>query len=361
MKSRFAVPRHARGLSLIELMIALAIGTVLVAGSVLVYSQSRATHTVSDTIARLQENGRYVFSVIEPDVQLAGYYGFTNAPDDLHYMQNGSSASVLSAFRMQKSSDPVEGLGAAQDCGNNFAVDVVATVEAANNSYGLACDAEGGGARADSDRLTIRRASNPPGDGKGAKNANRIQLLLTRLSPTSQYVLADGTLPESTVLTKNLIQMRNLVVNSYYIAKNSTDPDTLNLPALRMKALTDGPSFDKDIEIMRGVEDLQVQFGIDTADYDGDGKIDADRDVDKNDIPDVALGIATRYVNPDALPEGFQVVSVRIWVLMRAEQAEQGYVNKQTYSYADHTLNVNDNFRRVLLSRTITLRNARTL
>jgi type IV pilus assembly protein PilW len=354
--------RRSRGVSLIELMIALAIGTVLVAGAVTVYSQSRTTHTVSDSIARLQENGRYVFSQIEPDIQLAGYYGFTNAPDDLHYMQNGSSGAVLSAFRMQKTSDEVPGLGKAQDCGKNFAVDVVATIEAANNDYKLGCDAQGGGAQDKSDRLTIRRASGPPPNGKGAANDKRVQLLLSRLSPTSQYVFADGMLPASITLKANLVQVRDLVVRSYYISKNSTSsPAVDGLPALRVKALTDGPSFDSDTEIMRGVEDMQVQFGIDTADYDADGKIDSGRDVDNNGIPDVALGIATRYVNPDAVPAGFQVVSVRIWILMRAEKAEPGFVNNQTYQYADRVYEVNDSFRRVLLSRTITLRNSRTL
>src|SRR5262249_33880740 len=155
--------------------------------------------------------------------------------------------------------------------------------------------------------------------------------LLSRLSPTSQYVFADGNLG-ATILKANLIQVRDLIVHSYYVAANSTNPAAVGLPALRMKSLVDGPSFDADkggdVEIMRGVEDMQVQFGIDTGDYDGDGKIDAGFDVDDNKIPDVALGLATRYVNPDAVPAGFQVVSVRIWLLMRAEQAEQGFTNK---------------------------------
>ena len=40
-------------------------------------------------MARMQEKGRYAFSIIEPDIQLAGYYGFTNAYDDVQFMIGG--------------------------------------------------------------------------------------------------------------------------------------------------------------------------------------------------------------------------------------------------------------------------------
>jgi len=52
--------KHSRGLSLVELMVALAIGSLLIAGAVYVYSQSRNTQRVSEAVARLQEKGRYV-------------------------------------------------------------------------------------------------------------------------------------------------------------------------------------------------------------------------------------------------------------------------------------------------------------
>jgi len=52
---------------------------------------------------------------------------------------------------------------------------------------------------------------------------------------------------------------------------------------------------------------------------------------------------------------------VRIWLLVRAETPEQGFVNNRRYVYADRDVTVNDNFRRVLMSRTIQLRNTRTL
>ena len=79
------------GFSLIELMVALTIGLVLIGGAVYVYQQSRDTYALNESTARLQEEARYALSLIEPDVQLAGYYGFTNAYDDVQLVIGGAS------------------------------------------------------------------------------------------------------------------------------------------------------------------------------------------------------------------------------------------------------------------------------
>lgn len=349
--------RREQGLSLIELLVALAIGSVLIVGAVYVYSQSRTTYAVNDIVARLQEDARYAMSVIEPDVQLAGYYGFTNSPDDFKYITGGSTASVVTSSRMQAADTAVAGLQAGfHDCGNNFAINVVATVEGSNDSYALGCVAQGGGAVATADTLTIRRASR---DNFAAATDGRLQLLVTRLSPTNQYIISDGALPTTPALEADTVQVRNLVVRSFYVAQNSEAPDRAGLPALRVKTLVDS-GFD-DQQVMPGVEDLQVQFGIDTGDYNNDGAIDAGLDVDNNGIPDAPRGIATRYVDPDALPVGFQVVAVRIWLLMRSSQFEAGFVDGRTYDYAGKSVTPNDGWRRMLVSRTIQLRNSRAL
>ncbi len=153
-----------------------------------------------------------------------------------------------------------------------------------------------------------------------------MQLLVSRLSPSNQYILADGQLPTEPALKDGLVQVRDFIVRTYYISQNSTNPDAKDLPALRVKSLINGPAFADD-EVMRGVEDIQFQLGIDTGSYDGDDKIDPGLDENNDKIPDVTRGIATYYVNPDNVPAGAQIVSVRVRIVLRAEQAEQGYVD----------------------------------
>ena len=100
---------------------------------------------------------------------------------------------------------------------------------------------------------------------------------------------------------------------------------------------------------------MQVQFGIDPS-----------------GTPAARSATWTRA----AIPIGAQVVSVRIWLLVRAENPEVGFRDNRTYQYGDRatatgtTADLNaataagrayvpaDGFRRLLVSRTIQIRNA---
>lgn len=370
-------PRSHRGLSLVELMVALAIGSFLVIGAITVYSNGRNTYALNEAIGRLQENGRYVMSVLEPDLELAGYYAFTNSPDTLRLVSGANPAvEYASANAMRQrpvppalvAPPPVANLPvSAHACGNNFAVDVLSPVEGTNDEYfpgaGAGCDpySAGGGSAAsqpDTDTLTIRRASTTTVPAE----AGRIQLYASRLrSRTVQQLFVDGVAPG---ITDDDNQVHNLVVRAYYVASDSVD--RAGFPALRVKGLSaiGGAAAFIDNEVMPGVEDLQVQFGIDTGDYDNDGIIDAGMDLDGNGIPE-SDGRATRYVDPD-FPglDRFQIVAVRLWVRVRADRPDPGFFDDRTYEYAGRVHPLTDDerrFRRVLMSRTITLRNARTL
>jgi hypothetical protein len=137
---------------------------------------------------------------------------------------------------------------------------------------------------------------------------------------------------------------------------------------LRVVSLGAGEAF-TDQELVPGVEDMQVQFGVDTGDYNNDGVLDTD--LDNNGIPDNVNGIATRYVNANSPilqppPAGIsaQIVTIRIWLRLRTEQVETAFVDNRNYVYADQNYTpavADQGYRRLLVTRTIYLRNARTL
>lgn len=80
--------RFHAGLSLIELMIALLIGSILVLGLVQVFAASRAAYQVSEGIARVQENGRFALDYLQRDIRLIGHFGCVN--DQSHKQQVGA-------------------------------------------------------------------------------------------------------------------------------------------------------------------------------------------------------------------------------------------------------------------------------
>lgn len=70
--------RHERGVTLIELLVALGIGALLVLGLVEVFSASRTAYQLSTGLARSQENGRFALDVLQRDVRMAGHVGCVN-------------------------------------------------------------------------------------------------------------------------------------------------------------------------------------------------------------------------------------------------------------------------------------------
>lgn len=82
MKSRRIA---VRGVTLIELMVALAIGSMLLLGLVQVFSASRAAYATSEGMARVQENARFAIDYLQRDIRMAGHFGCVN--DQAHWVK----------------------------------------------------------------------------------------------------------------------------------------------------------------------------------------------------------------------------------------------------------------------------------
>ena len=78
-------------------------------------------------------------------------------------------------------------------------------------------------------------------------------------------------------------------------------------------------------------------------------------------MPDYVNGQVAYWVSPGdpILAAGAQVVAVRIWVRVRAEELEKGFINQRAFKYGSVNFTPKDGYRRVLMSRTIYLRNSR--
>ena len=65
----------ARGFSLVELMVALLIGLIISIGVVQIFSATRTTYQMDESLARAQENGRFALEFLAQDIRHAGYAG----------------------------------------------------------------------------------------------------------------------------------------------------------------------------------------------------------------------------------------------------------------------------------------------
>jgi len=313
------------GVTMVELMVALAIGSFLMIGAIQVYNQSRQAYVINDSIARVQETAQFAMDTIEADLRMASNWG------------RHSRGRSIEGRSLTGAANPL-GLAAPVGCGANWALNLGRPLEGTNNAYALPCAATGG-AQPNSDVITTRRAT----VAATALNNGRLQIQSTRIQGE---LFDDGAIPAGFSAANS--ETHDLLINTYYVSPDSTLIP--GVPTLRRKSLVfvGGASVIQDQEVAPGVENLQIQFGVD---------VDDDNTVD-------------RYVNPgdnifDPLNAAFipdaKVITARVWLIIRSISPEIGLNDLRDYEPGDVDLGVpNDDFRRMQVSKTILLRNARS-
>jgi type IV pilus assembly protein PilW len=306
------------GLTLVELMVAMLIGLFLILGSITVYVQSLTSYRLSDGQSRLQENLRFAMDTLEPDIRLSEFWGrhsepaLVTVPVGLGVPCGGADATLVAT---------------------NFAQAVTGIDESIGYAAAIPCPANTV-ARADSDVLVVRHVT----PQQTAPAAGTLQI---RSDLGISELFQGGANPGG---YGPLAQTHDLVVNIYYVDSGSNlDP---NLPSLRRWTLNPAGAL-VDEELIAGVENMQMQFGIDEA---GNGSI-------------------TRYLDSDnpAITPLTEILAVRLWLLMRVEQIEAGWVDQAIYTPLDGDLlpivpggaNYPVNVRRQQITKTINLRNNR--
>ena len=313
------------GMTIVELMVALAIGSFLMIGAVQIYNQSRQAYIINESIARVQETAQFAMDTIEADLRMASNWG------------RNSRALAVQGRSIGGTPNPT-GLAEPALCESGWALDLAMTVDGDDNEYTLLCGAQGG-VQPDSDVVTVRRATVTP----QPLEAGRLQIQTTRIQGE---LFDDGNVPAGFSPADSTTH--NVIVNSYYVAANSQLVP--GVPTLRRKRLgvVGGAPEAIDEEVAPGVENLQLQLGVDV---DGDNTVD-------------------RYVNPgndiyDPNAAGFipgaRVITARIWLVVRGLGIETGLQDGTDYEPGNADLGTfNDSVRRMMVSKTILLRNART-
>ena len=75
--------KRQHGMSLVELMVALLISTILTLGVLQLFDSTSASDRTNTAIARVQENGRVALEIIGGDARRTGYQGCSSAANSL--------------------------------------------------------------------------------------------------------------------------------------------------------------------------------------------------------------------------------------------------------------------------------------
>ena len=318
------------GFSLIEMMLAMLIGMVIMGGILSIYSNTRETQRSSSDQLQLVADARFALDTIAYDLRHAGMYGGTNLPTTIKCYKDDTHCTTALVT-------------AVSDCYAHWYVDIVNPVFGSEDSVpgGYGCIANH---QPRTDVLVVHYAdSNPIPTNDLASSTAYVrsnyqggELFIGTSIPT---IPGDDETNPAVSLPNQLTHNHLLYSRAYYVS-NFTDTAGDGRPSLRRIDLvpgTTGPAVEDQL-ILPGVEDMQVQYGVDT---DGDNWVD-------------------QYVNADAVTDWSRIYAAKIWVLVRAEHKENGLDTTQTFALggkAAVSLGGQDDYRRLMVSSVVRLRN----
>jgi len=333
------------GLSLVELMVAAVISLFMLGGVAQVYFANKSTYRFSSSLSEIQDNARFALDLMNTDIRMAGFWGCASLdPNDTENITNN----------LDLDSDDYD--PAIHDFVNEPAIE-------AENNQGLNL----------SDNLLLRGSKPGSATIREPFNTNTSANIFidapTTLKEDDIVLLSncEGTdiFQVSAINDQGEASKVSIVHNTgnptvgtpgNYNPNNCTggnahclsqtyggEASIISLQSVEysialgesgeMPALWRSENGENE-ELVEGVEQMQVLFGIDT-----------DED-----------GTPNQYINPDPLMDTSQIVAVRLMLLMVSSD-DNILDEAQRYNYNNRAVTADDRRLRQVFNTTIALRN----
>lgn len=301
------------GLSLVELLVALAIGVALSFAAVNVLLHSKQSYFAAEELARIQDNGRYALRYLSHELAMAGYLATELPATDIKTKLHGSSCfdHLLVTTVALEHLDDVSRAGLAAGGTATLPADCLLPGKHVPTS----------------DVLLTRRAASAP--AAGAVDSSAIYLWITPTHEQPQTQRGGDGVTSANDLWEYRPQV--LFLRDYSVVAGD------GTPALCRKRL--GRSSNRMAPtqcLLEGVENMQIEFGIDD---DGDRR--ADRFEPAPDAEDLRRAVAAR-----------------IYLLLRSLNPIAGHIDDRAYALgATFVAPAMDRYYRRLMQTTVLLRN----
>ncbi len=377
MRQSMTFPGACKGLTLVELLVAMALGLTLAAGVTQIYVSNHQTQRDQEAHLRMQENGRFAMHFLAQEIRMAGYLGCLSAiePDNITNTLDGAPPSF-------RPGDGIQGWEA--NHGNGTAPGVVfnsvddrALENTSSGNWGTTginvldnmaalpgsdiirvWNTSGGGAvinDVSGGAMTVVNSTITDledgdiillSDCERADWAQACNVQEISGGASVNSVLSAGCVPGNDVTAElgstaggELVKLQGTM---FYISKRGGDAS--NPPALFRRQLNNQASLGTPEELVEGIESMQVLYGINVDN-------DSQRSVDS-------------WLTATQVPDWERVIAARISVLVQSIEdnlapAPQPYrFNGVVYdgSAGNGALPDDNRYRRVFTT-TITLRN----
>ena len=345
MKLKYFRYSQNKGMSLIELLIAMTIGMLLMLGAVTLFSNNKRIYREVNSMGRLQENARFAIEILIRDIRMAGYAGCAdNITNVDNHLNNASDDDKLYSFE-----NAIEGSENAANWQPSNSTDQVANIAAGTDAITIRY-LKPSGITMLSPYMTVSSATVHVNTGNGLAKDDIVAVtdcsdadifaVTNANSDTSGSVVHNSGAGTPGNATKPLsktyaddAQFLRLVSRRYYI--DDADGDGVTSLYRLENAETTGT------ELIEGVERMEILYGVDnTSDTVADSYVNA-----------AGVTAAGGWGN---------VVSVQIALLFQTiRQNFNSPLNENTYTLLNSAAYdpVDDHRRRRIVTNTVQIRN----
>ena len=310
-------PHGQRGFSLIELMIALVLGLGVVAAVATLSLNATGSYRALNQSGQKIENGRYAMSIIKDDLEHAGFFGrYSPAHPPPAEVLNACANSDYPELPKSPIQSPCDIAQLTANCKpaqpNNSFYPLFHYPAVGYNS--VIPDCKMSDWVPNTGILLIRRAETQPGSSRDAG------------SPYMQNHPANNTAEILKTSAGNEADAWRLLTHIYYIRSYSSTPGD-NIPTLVLVSLEKygtAPYFQPPQPLIDGIENLQLEFGLDAAPLTDCA----------NETPIRDDGSPNRYYRASEIrcwKDWSNVVSVRIHLLARSTDPDASFTDSKTY------------------------------
>ncbi len=319
-----------RGMSLVELMIGMLLGVLILLGLTSLFVQSKRSFKQDELTARMQEDARFAMAELRHDIGMAGFWANALQGDIITEIGDVAAGGALYTYTVPLT---VADNAAAADTLLGEALDdlVVGTdaiaIAKVEGFAAATAPTDAGGSTTDANVAAARATILANGGSVPYLQTNGVVAVMTTANDAP-------TTAATTLVPAEFIYWR-YDPEIYWIRDYAITAGD-GIPTLVRKYLQNGAIVTESIAL--GVEDMQIEYGIDTN----------------------TDGFADSYVADPTAAQMAQVTTCRIYLLMRSTAADENYSNDHTYTYSNSPLSPYtpaDNFYRRTFSTTVKVRN----
>lgn len=261
-----------QGFSVIEFMVAITLGTLLIASAGAVYLSNKSTYVMQEGLARLQENGRYANFLLSRELRMAGFQGCANQKQ---IVVTNLVRNVSSMLAYDKPVQGYDGIAAsfspllpANLTGKPMVgSDIIEVRMASNFSVQLRDDMN----QPNNPILVYDRLGIASGDPVMITNCSVGDIFIAGANTNATaitHTVSDNTTNDLTMAYPANSQVMRFLYYAFYV-KNTGRVNSVGQPILALVRLDINGNED---EIAEGVERMRVSYGVDTN---GDNTVDS--------------------------------------------------------------------------------------